>query len=106
MAAPAKNSPDAFAKRRSFFHLRHLLEATEVSPQPLAEPLRIEVGKVGIYEPLPLHGYPLAQLTGQLFLRGEAGEGGFAELDSAGEPGGSCMERKMRQLVGGKKMQV
>lgn len=73
-------------------HLRHLLEPTKVPPHAQALAVRVEAGEVRVDQPLPLHGHAPAQLTGHLLLRGEAVEGGLAELHPAGQPGGGCTQ--------------
>ena len=71
-------------------YLGHLLETSEVSPQPLPEPLGVEARQVRVYQPLPLHGDAGPKLARRLLLGGQRLERRSAQLHPARQPCGGC----------------
>lgn len=71
-------------------YLGHLLEASEVSPQPLPESLGVEARQVRVYQSLPLHGDAGPKLARRLLLGGQTLERRSAQLHPARQPCGGC----------------
>ena len=72
-------------------HLGHLLETSEVSPQPLPEPVGIEARQVCVDQPLAFHGHACPKLARRLFLGGQTLERRSAQLHPSRQTCGSCV---------------